>query len=310
MSEIQTVSAAIHEIAHAKLHDMQVIKESGENPKDRRTEEVEAESISFAVCQYYGIETGANSFGYIAEWSRGRELKELNASLDTIRKAVAGLIDGIDAQYRALAKERGTDLSASVITKAQDEPAPIAPPAEPAATSPELSANQIYAQYANIIAERAAQYAVSSATLLQTDEAEAHRSCDQIVNRVVNDLLLEPGGGEHYPLYKQYMDNTDFKGRLEDYVFIRAYLEPKNAMREAAPVHEAPQEAAAPDRAGIPDYSAFIYNGLPISNTNPAVGTTVLLPPVFHRRQLQPRREENPCDSRRTGGQVPAVQPG
>lgn len=111
MSEVQTVAAVIHEITHAKLHSLQFVRESGEEAKDRRTEEVEAESVSYSVAQYYGIDTGANSFGYIAEWSRGRELKELNTSLDTIRKATAELIDGIDEQYRTLAKERGIDLS-------------------------------------------------------------------------------------------------------------------------------------------------------------------------------------------------------
>jgi len=124
MSEIQTVSAVIHEITHAKLHDIEVMRQLDENakPKDRRTEEVEAESVSYAVCQYYGIETAANSFGYIADWSKNRELKELNASLDTIRKTAAELIDGIDEQYRALAKERGIDLT-PVPEQAASEPA-------------------------------------------------------------------------------------------------------------------------------------------------------------------------------------------
>ena len=89
MSEVQTVCAAVHEIAHAKLHDyehMTELADDGETilvpgEKSRNTEEVEAESISYAVCQYYGIETGENSFGYIATWSKGKELKELRASL-------------------------------------------------------------------------------------------------------------------------------------------------------------------------------------------------------------------------------------
>lgn len=90
MSEVQTVCAAIHEITHAKLHNYEKARleaargdETKEppKPKDRRTEEVEAESVSYAVCQYYGIETGENSFGYIASWSNGKELPELRASL-------------------------------------------------------------------------------------------------------------------------------------------------------------------------------------------------------------------------------------
>ena len=123
MSEIQTVCAIIHEITHAKLHDAKLLQD-GENPKNRRTEEVEAESVSYAVCQYYGIETSANSFGYLAEWSRGKELKELNASLDTIRKTAAALIDGIDEQYHALAKERGIDLTVSVSRPTAETPQP------------------------------------------------------------------------------------------------------------------------------------------------------------------------------------------
>lgn len=113
MSEIQTVSAVIHEITHAKLHDLERLQQEDETskPKDRRTEEVEAESVSYAVCQYYGIETAANSFGYLANWSKTRELKELNASLDIIRKTSAELIDSIDENFRMLTKEHGIDIT-------------------------------------------------------------------------------------------------------------------------------------------------------------------------------------------------------
>lgn len=140
MSEIQTVSAVIHEITHAKLHDLQIVKDNGDEPKDRRTEEVEAESVSYAVCQYYGVDTGANSFGYLAEWSKTRELKELNASLDVIRKTAAELIDSIDEQYRALAKERGIDLTiAAVQLEGQLDLSNVVP---------EIVANDLIASYA------------------------------------------------------------------------------------------------------------------------------------------------------------------
>ena len=79
--------------------------------KDRNTEEVEAESVSFAVCCYYGIETGENSFGYIASWSDGMELKELRASLETINRTADGLITDIDRNFTEICKERGIDLS-------------------------------------------------------------------------------------------------------------------------------------------------------------------------------------------------------
>ncbi len=82
-----------------------------EQRKDRYTEEVEAESVSYAVCQYFGIETAENSFGYIATWSQGKELKELRASLETINKTASGLITDIDRHYKEICKERGIDLT-------------------------------------------------------------------------------------------------------------------------------------------------------------------------------------------------------
>ena len=171
MSEVQIVSAAVHETAHSKLHDPkkheaeptwkivmvseggtkkdyrldfateaeaeQVAAEDGwryvdENQfewsleveedltavkqaaKNRNTEEVEAESISYAVCQYFGIQTGENSFGYIASWSEGKELKELRASLETINKTSCELISDIERNYKEICKERGIDLTADL----------------------------------------------------------------------------------------------------------------------------------------------------------------------------------------------------
>ena len=170
MSEVQTVSAAVHETAHSKLHDpkkyeieqsWKVVMDSGggtvrdfqsgfateveaeqfatemgwrfvdENrfewrlevqedltavkqaAKNRNTEEVEAESISYAVCQYFGIQTGENSFGYIASWSKDKELKELRASLETINKTSCELINDIERNYKEICKERGIDLTAA-----------------------------------------------------------------------------------------------------------------------------------------------------------------------------------------------------
>ena len=117
MSEVQTVAAAIHEIAHSKLHnyetEKQAIKEDEgapiPTPKDRRTEEVEAESIAFAVCTYYGIKTDENSFGYIASWSKGKELPELRSSLELINKTASALIGDIDRHFGEIAKEQGIE---------------------------------------------------------------------------------------------------------------------------------------------------------------------------------------------------------
>ena len=142
MSGVQTVSAAVHEIAHSKLHNYAKAQEEAartgdkEPPqkKDRNTEEVEAESISYAVCQYYGIQTGENSFGYIATWSQDKTLPELRASLETINKAAGELIADIDRHYKAICKERGIDLTA------QPEQAEPRQPAEKTPDAPTPSA--------------------------------------------------------------------------------------------------------------------------------------------------------------------------
>lgn len=191
MSEVQTVSAAVHETAHSKLHDpkkyeieqsWKVVMDSGggtvrdfqsgfateveaeqfatemgwryvdENrfewrleveedltavkqaAKNRNTEEVEAESISYAVCQYFGIQTGENSFGYIASWSKDKELKELRASLETINKTSCELINDIEHHYKEICKERGIDLTAAPeLEQASRQAAAENTPAEEAA---------------------------------------------------------------------------------------------------------------------------------------------------------------------------------
>ena len=110
MSEVQTVSAAVHEIAHAKLHNYGLQQVAERKAKSRNTEEVEAESISFMVCAYFGIETGANSFGYVATWSKNAELPEFRASLDTISKTANGIITDVEKHFAEVCKERGIEL--------------------------------------------------------------------------------------------------------------------------------------------------------------------------------------------------------
>ena len=203
MSEVQTVSAAVHEIAHSKLHDpkkyeaeptWKIVMVSGggvkhdyrldfateaeaeqaaaeddwryvdENQfewrleveedltavkqavKNRNTEEVEAESISYAVCQYYGIQTGENSFGYIATWSQDKTLPELRASLETINTAAGELITDIDRHYKAICKERGIDLTA------QPEQAE---PQQPAEEMPDTPSPSTEAQEALLLVDEA-----------------------------------------------------------------------------------------------------------------------------------------------------------
>ena len=110
MSEVQTVSAAVHEIAHAKLHNYGLQQPEAHKHKSRNTEEVEAESISFMVCAYFGIETGANSFGYVATWSKNAELPEFRASLDTIGKTANGIITDVEKHFAEICRERGVEL--------------------------------------------------------------------------------------------------------------------------------------------------------------------------------------------------------
>jgi antirestriction protein ArdC len=118
MSEVQTISVTIHEITHSLLHNQEQDRASAAagtekefKPKDRNTQEVEAESVAYSVCQYYGIQTGEDSFAYIANWSKNRELPELKASLDTIGKTAHLLISDIDRHFKEICQERGIDLT-------------------------------------------------------------------------------------------------------------------------------------------------------------------------------------------------------
>lgn len=104
MSEAQTLKTMIHEVAHAKLHaePVEAALSPDANKKDRHTKEVEAESVAYVVCQHFGVDTSDYTFGYVAGWSKGKELAELKASLDTIRATAAELIDGIEGNSRGL----------------------------------------------------------------------------------------------------------------------------------------------------------------------------------------------------------------
>ena len=113
MSEVQTVSAVIHEMAHALLHNRTKDTEEKTPEISRSTEEVQAESISYAVCAYYGIATGDNSFGYIASWSKDKTLPELRESLEVISRTADGLINDIDRHYAEIMKEREAELIAA-----------------------------------------------------------------------------------------------------------------------------------------------------------------------------------------------------
>lgn len=128
MSELQTLKTAIHEIAHSKLHAIDpeaTAIEQADRP-DSRTREVQAESVAYAVCQHYGLDTSDYSFGYVAGWSSGKDLKELKASLETIRATAHELITTIDGHLAQLQQQR----------QAQQEQ-PQAAPLEQAAEQPD-----------------------------------------------------------------------------------------------------------------------------------------------------------------------------
>ena len=111
MSQLQTIKTAIHEIAHAKLHAIDPNDPEQTNRPDSRTREVQAESVAYAVCQHYGLDTSEYSFGYVAGWSSGRELAELKASLEIIRNAAHELISALDEHLAELRQQREADLS-------------------------------------------------------------------------------------------------------------------------------------------------------------------------------------------------------
>ena len=231
MSEVQTVSAAVHEVAHSKLHDPKkyeaeptwkivMVSEGGikhdyrldfateaeaeqaaaedgwryvdenqfewrleveedhsavkQTARNRNTEEVEAESISYAVCQYFGIQTGENSFGYIATWSKDKDLKELKASLETINKTSCELINDIERNYKEICKERGIKLNAP-----KKETVPVVLP--PAREQAESFARE-YVLYAQ---------AIRVETLSETEiQAQITQYTDKILHHDIADMVL------------------------------------------------------------------------------------------------------------------------
>ncbi len=129
MSELQTLKTAIHEIAHAKLHaiDPEAPAAEQQNRPDSRTREVQAESVAYTVCQHYGLDTSDYSFGYVAGWSSGKDLKELKASLETIRATAHELITTIDGHLAELQQQRQAQQEQA---PAQEQPQAEEPAAE------------------------------------------------------------------------------------------------------------------------------------------------------------------------------------
>ena len=106
LSEQQTLKTLVHEISHAELHDVDLSKPKDERPDiDKRTMECQAESVAFTVCQHFGLDTSDYSFGYVAGWSSGKELKELRSSLEVIRNTAAEIIDSVEGHLQELRQQ-------------------------------------------------------------------------------------------------------------------------------------------------------------------------------------------------------------
>ena len=123
MGELQTLKTAIHEVAHARLYEKNSHLAEDKQP-DKATREVQAESVAYAVCQYWGLDTSDYSFGYIANWSSGRDLKELQASLETIRAAANDLINEMEIHLLELQQERQAQQEHAAPEQAAEQPAP------------------------------------------------------------------------------------------------------------------------------------------------------------------------------------------
>ena len=172
MSELQTLKTAIHEIAHAKLHDIDLnAPENEQQPRvDRRTREVEAESVAYTVCQHYELDTSDYSFGYIAGWSSGKELAELKGSLETIRSTAANLIDTIDGHFAEIQKAQDKEQTTEQAQPAQE----AAKQPETKAAAPELPEETAPVQEKEAQPEQAAP----AAPYYTINEAAAKRAKD------------------------------------------------------------------------------------------------------------------------------------
>lgn len=266
MSELQTLKTAIHEIAHAKLHDIDLNapqEEQGDRP-DRRTREVQAESVAYTVCQHYGLDTSDYSFGYVAGWSSGKELSELKSSLETIRNAAVEIIDSIDANIAELqqareaepiAAEQGnpdfekltpeqqqeiTDEVKATLQAGIDEAAPETPDA-PAA---EPTVTIVWSESAELREGETMPLSRANALFASLDEAQlASSGYDK--TKFAIDFVMD-GTPDHY---EGRQDFGDGDGTLIDHIEkYHAYYE-NNADWDNQVLHNEGKEALEADKA-------------------------------------------------------------
>lgn len=241
MSEVQTVSAAVHEIAHAKLHNYGLQQPEAHKRKSRNTEEVEAESISFMVCAYFGIETGANSFGYVATWSKNAELPEFRASLDTIGKTANGIITDVEKHFAAVCKERGIELPKDT----EYELVTIPPSREDAlAFAAEYAAFLRRDLNAPDSAERPAAAAVAD-RLLAGEDAELRKELAELV-KLADELGIDDGS---HALLERFngLFRQEWRAKEDPQPEVKAEMDEK--MTELPPLPELEQGYPMPDAA-------------------------------------------------------------
>ena len=198
MSELQNIKTAIHEIAHATLHDTAI--DAPERP-DRRTREVQAESIAYTVCQHYGLDTSDYSFGYVAGWSSGRELAELKSSLEIIKSTAAKLIEAIDGHFAEIQKEQAKG-------QAQAQPEAVTePPETPAPEQPEAAPQK----QADTAQETRSETPQETATTQETQQAAApYYSINETAARRAKDMnsFYDYKPGSATAEYRSYIDEA------------------------------------------------------------------------------------------------------
>ena len=204
VSELQAVKTAIHEIAHAKLHDIDLnAPEDEQKPRvDRRTREVEAESVAYTVCQHYGLDTSDYSFGYVAGWSSGRELSELKSSLETIRSAAAEIINSIDENLAELQKAQDKEQTAGQEQPTRKEQA--APPEQP---QPEAATK----------ADTAGKEKPEAAAPEKTDAAPKEAFTPETIYRVRRNPYGDSRENSH--LLQAYVTQENGRAKMGDVLF-------------------------------------------------------------------------------------------
>ena len=200
MEELQNIKTAIHEIAHATLHDID--KDASERP-DRRTREVQAESVAYAVCQHYGLDTSDYSFGYIAGWSSGKELAELKGSLETIRSTAASLIDTIDGHFAEIQQAQDKEQ-----TTEQAQP-------EAEAAAPELPKEAVTIQEKEVQTEPEADTGASSKTPQTTQPEQTAAAPYYTINEAAAKRAKDANS---FSDYKQGSATTEYRHYVDEAV--------------------------------------------------------------------------------------------